>query len=167
MIGENLRVNIQFVSIFLAAACGVLALLCEYRDPITHRITKWGFIAMFGVILASLVAAVLIVLEYQDNVEKQQKTNEVQKQTNEQLEHLITNTQRTLESIERQVFRFQDEKFVVNVTLPLALENDSSLVLLKSMIEPEFERIYHEKIDTAKAKSQCCRTFSLEPYHVS
>jgi hypothetical protein len=48
---------IKFISILSTAFFGVLALLVDYKDPATRRISHWGKIALFGVVLSAVLGA--------------------------------------------------------------------------------------------------------------
>lgn len=75
------------LSIVLTGAFGILGLLTEYRDKETNKITRWGRIALIGILVSSFGGVVAQILESSDNARKALE--------------LSTKTQITVTNIER------------------------------------------------------------------
>jgi hypothetical protein len=53
----------KIIGTALSGAFGLLGLLTDYRDQVTKRITRWGKIAFFGIVISTVVALVSQSLE--------------------------------------------------------------------------------------------------------
>jgi hypothetical protein len=54
---------IKAVGIVLAGGFSILGLLTEFKDKRTHRVTKWGRIALYGIVSSTLVSLLSQTLE--------------------------------------------------------------------------------------------------------
>jgi predicted outer membrane lipoprotein len=54
---------VKVLGTLLACAFGLLGLLTEFRDSGTKNITRWGRIALIGIVLSAAVALVSQILE--------------------------------------------------------------------------------------------------------
>jgi len=73
---ENIISALKIISMLGAAGFGALALLTEYKDKSTNQITKWGRIALVGIVLTAVFSIVLHKLEANEakkSAEKQRK----------------------------------------------------------------------------------------------
>lgn len=60
----SLALNLtKIIGTALSGAFGLLGLLTDFRDPSTKRITRWGKVAFWGIILSTIIALVSQVLE--------------------------------------------------------------------------------------------------------
>jgi hypothetical protein len=97
-------------SIVSTGAFGILALLVEYKDKDTKRITKWGRISLIG-ILASTVLGVIAQNLEQSNQERGRAI--AAKQTLE----LLQNTNQTVKGIERVLSPLDDVRVSAELTI--------------------------------------------------
>jgi hypothetical protein len=68
-----LTVILKLLSTVLAALFGVLALVVEFKDKETHKVTKWGKVALIGVVVSAIVSLTTQIL---DEVKSKQESDE-------------------------------------------------------------------------------------------
>ncbi len=62
---ESILVGLKYASILVAGLFGMLALLVDYREKTTNKITRWGKIALIGVVTSALIGALSQAVEFQ------------------------------------------------------------------------------------------------------
>lgn len=83
----------KVASIFFTGAFGILALLTKYKDD-NGRVTKWGKVSLTGIIVSTVLGAAAQIKESSD------KETAAMAQR-EQMLRLVSETQRSVEGIER------------------------------------------------------------------
>jgi len=108
---ELLKVILGILSIFGATVSGVAALLVEYKDKKTGRITKWGRYALFGLAISFLIGTSNAWIDYT------QKSRE----TRDAAERSRINTEKTLQivsDINRSLNPFKDVRVSFSFAYP-------------------------------------------------
>ncbi|WP_029583843.1 hypothetical protein [Bradyrhizobium sp. URHD0069] len=98
-------------SIVVTGIFGVLALLTEYRDKQTNKVTKWGYISLVGILVSAGfgVAAQLI-----ENSQQETARETVAKQTLT----LLENTGRAVGDIQRILSSIDDPAISIQIKIP-------------------------------------------------
>ena len=108
---ELLKVILGIVSIFGATASGIAALLVEYKDKKTGRITKWGRYALYGLAISFLIGTSNLWIDY---TQKSRQTRDDAKKS-----HI--NTEKTLQivsDINRTLNPFKDVRVSFSFAYP-------------------------------------------------
>ncbi len=87
---------LKLIGLVLTGAFGILGLLTEFRDDKTKKITKWGKVALSGIILSTALSLVAQILESAKSV---RDTRESQKQSSDQIarsNEILNNLNRSL-----------------------------------------------------------------------
>ncbi len=93
---ELLKTILGFVSIIGGTVSGVAALLVEYKDKETGKITKWGRYALIGVGASFLIGASNLWLDYTQKKNESRETANKQREASEQTLRIVTDISRTL-----------------------------------------------------------------------
>src|SRR5262245_25265881 len=108
---EFLKAILGIASIFGATVSGVAALLVEYKDRKTGRITKWGRYALCGLAISFLIGTSNLWIDY---TEKSRKTRD-------DAERSRINTEKTLQivsDINRTLSPFKDVRVTFGISYP-------------------------------------------------
>jgi hypothetical protein len=108
---EFLKVILGILSILGATASGIAALLVEYKDKKTGRITKWGRYALYGLAISFLIGTSNLWIDYA------QKS----RQTRDDAEKSRINTEKTLQivsNINRSLNPFKDVRVSFSFAYP-------------------------------------------------
>ena len=108
---ELLKVILGILSISGATVSGVAALLVEYKDKKTGRITKWGRYALYGIAISFLIGTSNLWIDYTQK--SRQASNDAEKSR--------INTEKTLQivtDINRTLNPFRDVRVTFHVSYP-------------------------------------------------
>src|SRR5215831_7690862 len=92
------------VSIVVTGFFGVLALLTEFKDKESNRITRWGYVSLIGIVCSAAFGVAAQLKETNDQAKQQQATLQ-------QTLTLVKNTQESVVNI-RRVLSAIDEPVV-------------------------------------------------------
>lgn len=93
---ELLKTILGFVSVFGATVSGVAALLVDYRDKTTGKITKWGRYALLGLGLSFLIGGSNLFLDYTQKEDETRDAVNRAREASEQTLRIVTDIDRTL-----------------------------------------------------------------------
>ena len=91
-----LKVILSVFSIIGGTASGVAALLVEYKDKETGKITKWGRYALFGLAASFLVGTLNLWVDYTQKSRKFREAAERSREAAEKTLQIVTDISRTL-----------------------------------------------------------------------
>jgi hypothetical protein len=126
---STLLTILKFVSIALSGTFGILGLLTKYRDE-NEKITRWGRIALIGILVTTFVAAVSQGLE----ARRSQESAKAETQKTQRLLHEISRTLQPLENLS------------VSLGISVSLENQD--------IRPYVERVQSKLEEMAVKHNQ-------------
>lgn len=87
---------LKLIGLVLTGAFGILGLLTEFRDDKTKKVTKWGKVALSGIILSTALSLVAQILESAKSV---RDAREAEKQARDQISRsneILNNLNRSL-----------------------------------------------------------------------
>jgi hypothetical protein len=93
---EFLQTILGILSIFGATASGVMALLVEYKDKKTGRMTKWGRYALCGLAISFLIGTSNLWIDYTQKSRKTRDDAERSRINTEKTLQIVTDINRTL-----------------------------------------------------------------------
>ena len=93
---ELLKAILGIISIFAGTAFGVLALLVEYKDKKTGKITRWGRYAILGLAASFLVGALNLWISYTQKSHEAQVAAERSREAAEKTLQIVTDISRSL-----------------------------------------------------------------------
>jgi hypothetical protein len=130
---------LKLIGIAIAAGSGILALLVEFKDNTTGRITRWGQVALFGILASAVVTAgaeMVSVYKDKQNAETnlQRRQNDIERQNNQVLT--------LLSEIDRGVYPLTNVAISARVKLPL---DDPALKKYSDKLKTEFESYDKER----------------------
>lgn len=137
MIPGFLLVILKFASIALTGLFGVLALLVDYKDSETGKVTIWGRRAIIGIIASTFIAAGSTALEV--HIERITTSDEAR--------GLIAQTETILKEVQRAIEPLETVEISVGLRVPIT---DASLSEFRDKLHVEganFARIVEEHPD--------------------
>jgi hypothetical protein len=106
------------VSIVLTGAFGVLGLLKDFKDKVTHRITPWGYISLAGIILSTSLGVTAQIIESSKNAIAQQLAAKHTTETAEQTLRIVKNSEAALRQLRRTLSPIGDARLMMNFRAP-------------------------------------------------
>jgi hypothetical protein len=107
-----LLIATKFLGTMFAGVFGILGLVTDYRDKTTNVITKWGRLALVGIVVSTMVAIASQAIE---TVLSRKEAREANAQLARQLE--LSNS--TLAEVERSIFPLKDLAISYEVEIPI------------------------------------------------
>jgi len=109
---DVLLIVTKLLGTLFAGAFGVLGLVTEYRDKRSKKITKWGRLALGGIVVSTVIAitsqAIETVLSKQDA-----------KDTNDKLAEQLKVSNNTLNEVERSIFPIKNLIVGYSMEIPI------------------------------------------------
>jgi hypothetical protein len=102
----TLLVTLKFLSVSLTGSFAILALLVDYRDKATGKITKWGKISLTGIIVSTSIGLISQALE---QIKAKEAADAAVEQTRAELQRhsrLLAEITRTLQPIRTVKFTY-------------------------------------------------------------
>lgn len=93
---ELLKAILGVFSIVGATASGIAALLVDYRDKTTGKVTKWGRYALFGLALSFLIGGSNLWVDYTQKTREARETADRSREATEKTLQIVTDISRTL-----------------------------------------------------------------------
>jgi hypothetical protein len=120
---------------------GLLGLLTRFRDETTGRVTKWGRIALLGILTSGFVSLLGYGAEYVAGKEKERQelrrlTEEVARQ-----ERTLEHVRQVLSEVERQHYSIEDMRVTVSFRIP---EDHPLLVAYAAKIRETYDGLIDE-----------------------
>ncbi len=122
---ELLKTILSIFSIFVFTASGVAALLVEYKDKATGKITKWGGCALFGLAASFLIGTSNLLIDYTQKSREAREAGNRLREGAEKTLQIVTDISRTLNPL-------KDVAVEIWLTYPV--------------VHPEFE-LYRQRLD--------------------
>jgi hypothetical protein len=88
-------------SIVLTGAFGVLGLLKDFKDKVTHKVTLWGYISLAGIVLSTALGVAAQLKESSDEQVARKITAEQTRAAAEQTLEIVKNSSATLRQVKR------------------------------------------------------------------
>jgi hypothetical protein len=107
-----LLIATKFLGTMFTGVFGILGLVTDYREKTTNVITKWGRLALVGIVVSTMVAIASQAIE---TVLSRKEAREANAQLARQLE--LSNS--TLAEVERSIFPLKDLAISYEVEIPI------------------------------------------------
>jgi hypothetical protein len=87
---------IKFLAIASSSTFGVIGIIHDFKDKETGKITKWGLVAIYGVLFSGITAGVIQLIEHQKSIDESKKANITLSENIERQKKIISDSQEAL-----------------------------------------------------------------------
>src|SRR5205823_3583439 len=87
---------LKLLGLFLTGVFGTLGLVTDFKDSQTRKITRWGKIALFGILLSTMLSAVSQILESAKSAHDAGESAKAARDQIARSNEILTNLSRTL-----------------------------------------------------------------------
>jgi hypothetical protein len=122
---EFLRVVLGLISIVGGTASGVAALLVEYKNKKTGKITRWGRFALFGIAISFLIGTSNLWVDYAIKSRETRNAAETSRSNSEKTLQIVTDINRALNP-------FRDVRVTFSLSYPF---DDPNLTLYRQRLD--------------------------------
>jgi hypothetical protein len=99
------------ISIVFTGGFGILGLATEFKNKHTHKITKWGWVSLVGILISTILGVMAQLKESHDDARKAVENSEIALQ-------LAKNTQTTLGEVRRLLTPLGDPLLQLSFEVP-------------------------------------------------
>lgn len=138
---DYLLTIVKFTSLILAAAFAILGTVTDYK--VDGKVTKWGRVAIIGVVVSGLLSSILLGLEERNKAAEKDKTdkakiedlnkaNQEKEDLYKRFDDLFKNTEKNLDATQENIKRTEE---TLTRTDAISKDVKNSLVTQKSLAE--------------------------------
>ncbi len=108
---------VKLVAVISSGAFGVLGLLKDFKDKETHKVTRWGYISLAGILISTTLGEASQQIEESKAEAARLKTELETRESTEKTLKIVTTTAATLRDVKRSLFSLDGASFSLEIPL--------------------------------------------------